>query len=72
MSRDEALQYLREKVDWYEPVFILRAKDVLAVPTIFKWVDLAKDFQVNPDKINSAVAVAGSFLNYIGTKGVPD
>lgn len=71
MLKNQAISVLSLMPD-DEPVFILRAQDVLAVPTIFKWVDLAKDYHVAHFKVENALEVAGEFLRYEGTKKIPD
>lgn len=72
MTKDEALKYLMYKVEEDEPVFILRGGDILAVPTIFKWAELAKDFRSPSKKVEGAIESAGEFLRYDGVKKVPD
>lgn len=72
MTKDKAISYLMYKVEEDEPVFILRGNDVLAVPTIFKWTDLAKDYHVPSKKIEGAIEAAGEFLRYDGIKKIPD
>lgn len=72
MDKTSAINYLMYKVEEEEPVFILRGGDVLAVPTIFKWVDLAKDYHVPNEKVEKALVVAGEFLRYTGEKKIPD
>lgn len=72
MDKNTALNYLMYKVEEDEPVFILRGNDVLAVPTIFKWADLAKDYHVRQSKVESAITAAGEFLRYDGIKKIPD
>ena len=72
MDKQAAMNYLLYKVEEDEPVFILRGNDVLAVPTIFKWVDLAKDYHVPHAKVEGALTSAGEFLRYDGVKKIPD
>lgn len=72
MTKQDAVEYLVEKVGWDEPVFILRGGDILAVPTIFKWAELAKDFRVPSKKVEGAIESAGEFLRYGGVKKIPD
>lgn len=72
MDKESAMKYLMYKVEEDEPVFILRAGDVIAVPTIFKWADLARDYHVPHKKIEGAIEAAGEFLRYTGEKKIPD
>lgn len=72
MTKEKALEYLVEKIRWDEPVFILRGGDILAVPTIFKWAELAKDFRAPSKKVEGAIESAGEFLRYDGVKKIPD
>lgn len=72
MDRTVAINYIMYRVEEDEPVFILRAKDVLAVPTIFKWADLARDYHVPDKKIEGVIEAAGEFLRYSGVKKIPD
>lgn len=72
MLKRQAILYILDCIKEDEPVFILRGGDVLAVPTVFKWADLAKDYHVNPEKIESAITVAGEFIRYSGEKKIPD
>lgn len=72
MTKQDAIEYLVEKVSWDEPIFILRGGDILAVPTIFKWAELAKDFRSPSKKVEGAIETAGEFLRYDGVKKIPD
>ena len=36
-----------------EPVFIIRGKDLLAVPTVLRWIELARKREVNTEKMEA-------------------
>lgn len=72
MTKIEAVKYILDKVKDDEPVFILRAGDIISVATILKWVRLASDYNVNRSKIDSALVVVSEFLRYQGGKKIPD
>jgi hypothetical protein len=57
-----------------EPIFVLRARDPLALIPIYTWIDLAEKKKVNEAKINRAVGQAEEFQTFqrgSGTK-LPD
>jgi len=37
-----------------EPIFVLRARDILSVPTLKAWISMAKLIQASPVKIETA------------------
>jgi hypothetical protein len=54
MTKTEAILYISEKVREDEEVFVLRGRDVLAVPTVFYWASLAEKHGVDLKKIGGA------------------
>lgn len=58
-----------------EPVFVLRANDVLAPIVISQWADLALDYGTPPDKVQEARTCALSMIEWqkrTGRGKVPD
>ena len=43
-----------DKIPDDEPVFIVRAKDLLSCEIVKRWIDAALRCEVNPAKVNSA------------------
>lgn len=70
MTAEDGKTYL-ERLDSKEPVFILRAQDVLALPAILYWINLASTMNVPRAKIVGALAVAVEFGAW-ETRKVPD
>lgn len=42
------------KADDDEPVWIMRAQDLLFLPTLTRWIQRAENLNVNPDKLREA------------------
>lgn len=55
-----------------EPVFILRAQDLLAPDIVSRWVDQACLNSVNHHKIECAVACIRAMFQWTGEKKFPD
>lgn len=60
-----------EKAGDDEPVFVLRAKDVLAPEVVRDWAERARSAGVNPDKIVEALNVADK-MELWQDKHIPD
>lgn len=58
-------------VDPQEPVFTLRAQDVLAPAVVRAWCEMASVLSVNPEKIREARQIALAMEHWISRK-VPD
>lgn len=71
MNKNEAIEFLITKLKQDEPVFILRGRDTLAVYTISRWIELARDNGVNQGKIDSAEKVFLEFFHYFPIR-LPD
>jgi hypothetical protein len=71
MNKAQAIIYLTEKVKDNEEVFVLKAHDVLAVPTVFYWAQLAEKHGVDLKKIRGAWECAARMLEYTGRR-IPD
>lgn len=71
MNKAEALIYITEKVREGEEVFVLKAHDVLAVPTVFYWASLAEKHGVDLTKVAGAWKCAERMLTYSGRR-IPD
>lgn len=52
------------RADDNEPLFVLRAKDELAVPTVFAWVREATTRGIHGDRLDEAQALAGKMVNW--------
>ena len=71
MTKLEALIYITEKVKTDEEVFILRAHDVLAVPVVFYWAQLAEKHGVDLKKVAGAWKVAERMIGFTSRR-IPD
>lgn len=48
----------------YEPIFVVRARDILAPHTVLDWADRAEGIGVLADKVESARKVAQDMLTW--------
>ena len=71
MTKHEALDYIEFKVRDDEEVFILKARDMLAVPTVFYWATLAEKHEVNLKKVRSAWECAEKMAGFTNRR-IPD
>lgn len=71
MNKTEALIYVTEKVRDDEEVFVLKARDVLAVPVVFYWAQLAEKHGVDLKKVRGAWDCAAKMLTFSGRR-IPD
>ena len=55
MTAKEGIQYLLTKCEQDEPIFILRAQDVLAPKAVLQWAHLAELHGVNEAKVCGAI-----------------
>ncbi|MCG8407781.1 MAG: hypothetical protein MI923_21485 [Phycisphaerales bacterium] len=53
-----------EKVADDEPIFVLRARDVIAPMAVEHWAEMAAKLQVNPQKVLEAYQCAESMRNW--------
>lgn len=73
MNKNQVIEYLVTKIeDEEEPLFLLRARDVLASHAVFQWCEAAMRERVNQQKIDGARKVATAMSIYQGTKRLPD
>lgn len=49
-----------------EPVFIIRAKDVLGIAIIHDWMDRAEELGVNPEKLTAVEKHLDAFIAFKG------
>jgi hypothetical protein len=61
-----------DKADDNEPIFVLRAKDVLAPMVVRYWAELAAKMQVPTPKVLEAFHCAEAMQAWGGNKHVPD
>lgn len=54
----------REMAEEGEPVFVLRAKDILAADVVEHWADMATIAGVNREKVEGARAIAAEMRAY--------
>jgi len=54
-----------------EPIFVLRARDIIAPTLVRSWVRIASNMGVNQAKLDEALAVANEMEAY-STPRVPD
>lgn len=60
------------KVPDSEPIFTLRAQDVVAADTIRDWANRAEDAGAPVEKVTQARADANAFATWSGRKKIPD
>lgn len=53
-----------EKTDESEPIFVLVARDRLAIPTIRKWIEFAEQRGVGPKKRAEALSVLLAMMEW--------
>ena len=71
MKAREAIDYLK-KLGSDEPVFILRAQDIIAPYCVEKWVDVYEGMGGAATKAAEARAVAEQMVKWTGTRKFPD
>lgn len=71
MTKTEAMIYLSDRVQPGEEVFILKARDLLAVPTVFYWAQLAEKHGVSIGKVGNAWKCAERMVGFSGRR-LPD
>lgn len=74
-NKNDAQQILAwGKISPDEPVFIIRARDALAVPVIKYWIERAQKAGVNPEKGLDAIDCVEAFVQWQARHGakVPD
>lgn len=67
----DRFEYINDKVPHDEPVFILRAKDILAADLVDTWAARAKRRGTPQAKIDEALKIAEAMAAWPGRK-VPD
>lgn len=70
MTASMAMAYLKH-LPANEPVFVLRAQDKLAGPTVSFWADFAEGRGVHPEKVAGAREVARRIEQWVPKK-LPD
>lgn len=70
MATKEHCQTLKKVAD-NEPIFVLRAQDVLAPMVVEHWAELAAKMQVSTPKVLEAFQCAASMRNWAERK-IPD
>ena len=55
-----------------EPVFVLRAKDILAIPTVINWIDRAADNGLHSDRLPEAEQWVERANRWRAQKGLPE
>lgn len=55
-----------------EPIFVLRAQDILAPDCIIRWIEQCQAHGVNKEKIDDALTILGAMLRWKGRKKLPD
>lgn len=71
-TEEETTNSTWNKIDRNEPVFILRAQDVLAPMVVRYWAELAAKMQVPTPKVLEAFAQADRMRQWNGTRKLPD
>jgi len=74
MTKQEAIQYLQEKIGDDEPVFVLRAKDRVAPLAVSTWAGMASLAGARPNKIRGAMEQADAMSQWQLKNGdkIPD
>ena len=72
MKAKEAVKYLNEITASGEPVFILRAQDIIAPYCVEKWAEVYEGMGGAGTKAAHARAVAAQMVKWTGTRKFPD